>query len=67
MLHDHFLDPAYFWIMLVSLQDSLLVMLPAILSDPVASLTLGGPLYVGYSLLTMMLCPTRIALPASLT
>ena len=41
-LTNHLRDPTYFWTMLVSLQDSLLVMLPAILSDPVASLTLGG-------------------------
>ena len=44
----------YFWIMLVSLMDLLLVMSPAILSDPVTCMISGGLLYAAYSILTMI-------------
>ena len=43
--------------MLVSLKDSLLVVLPAILSDSVGNMTLGGLLYAGYAILTMIALP----------
>ena len=46
-----FWDTTYFWIMLVSLKDLLLVMCPAILPDVVTNMTLGGLLHVADSLL----------------
>merc|ERR1719191_585536 len=53
----NFRDTTYFWIILVSLKDLLLIMSPAIFSDAVTSMTLGGLLYAAYSLLTMIALP----------
>ena len=53
----NFRDTTYFWIMLVSLKDLLLVMSPAVLSDPVTSMNSGGLLYAAFSILTMIALP----------
>ena len=52
-----FQDTTYFQVIIVSLKDLLLVMSPAIFSDAVTSMTLGGLLYVAYSSLTMIALP----------
>ena len=48
LVTKNFRDTTYFWIMLVSLKDLLLVMSPAILSDPVISMISGGLLYAAF-------------------